>query len=414
MNRLFLLIVFISISTCSFASRWEELDLYNQETIDLLDDLDSCLLRVDYAISLAENVGYDYGKAYALYLKGYIHRTQGDLGKAFLANLKGLSILQHEHDERAPETLVKLYLNTGEILEKHFNYEEAIQYYSEGLAIAKKENLTEWIIDLTYNAGYAHLLRGDMESALVYTHQSYKLARSEEDEYDIVNALNLMGMLLTDNHKYDTAELFFDKILQYEYVDLDANEFKGRAYHNLANTYAQSGDTTSAISAFKNALLYKKKRNKPEEIFITENDLAEIYYALGKYDKAYEMISNCIEHYDLMPLIPDNYKFFDLARKIKAALNEYSLSNHYANRYFEENEKFINQQEKLIKIRDQFKMEILTASFFVELERNKRIDTLNKAIVLILILSALIIGYLKIKQVWIKNLVGKELDKLGV
>ena len=57
-------------------------------------------------------------------------------------------------------------------------------------------------------------------------------------------------------------------------------------------------------------------------------------------------------------------------------------------------------------------MEVLTASFFGELERNKRIANLNETIVWILIFSAMIIGYLKFKQIRIKNLVGKELDKL--
>ena len=320
--------------------------------------------------------------------------------------------MQNLRDERSPNLFINLFVNTGEILERHFNYEEAIQYYTEGLVIAHNENFNQWIIDLNYNIGYAYLSKGNLVKAVDYIHESYQLAQIEEDEFTIVNSLNLMGLIFNRNQRYDTAALFFNKMLEYDYLNLNINKYKGRAYHNLANTYAQSGDTINAISAFKKALLYKNKRNKPKEIFITENDLAEIYYSLGEYDKAYEMTLSCIEHYDLMLLTPDHYKVFDLARKIKAAINHHQLSNQFANRYFEENERFINQQEKLIEIRDQFKMEILTASFFVELERNKRIDTLNKAIVLILILSALIIGYLKIKQVWMKNLVGRELDKL--
>ncbi|MEO1256260.1 MAG: hypothetical protein AAFY41_15435, partial [Bacteroidota bacterium] len=168
------------------------IDRYNEETIGLLDDLDSCLLRVDYVIDEAESIGYKYGQAYAYYLKGYILRVQDDLGKAFLANLKGLNILQGVKDERASETLVRLYLNTGEILKRHFKYDEAIQYYSEGLAIAEKENLKKWIIDLQYNIGNTYKWNGNLSLAADYLHQAYLEANKENDEHTIVNALNQM------------------------------------------------------------------------------------------------------------------------------------------------------------------------------------------------------------------------------
>jgi tetratricopeptide (TPR) repeat protein len=405
-------VICISASLYCFPNSRDEIDQYNQGTIDLLNDLDSCLVRVDYTIERAEDIGYEYGQGYALYLKGYIHRMQDDLGKAFLANLKGLNILAGNDDERAPETLVRLYLNTGEILVKHFKYSEGIQYYSEGLEIAKREKLNNWIIDLNYNTGNAYWRSGDLAKAIDHIHEAFKIAQQENDEYTLVNSLNQMGLVFKDNEMYDTATLFFNRILTHPYEGLDADKYKGRAYHNLANTYAQAGDTIEAITAFYKALEYKQKRNRPTEIFITQNDLAELFFKNGDLDLAKEMIQRCIENYEEMRLDPDHYKVFDLARKINSAMGEHTLVNHYANRYFDENDAFIKQQEKLIEIRDQFKMEVLTASFFGELERNKRIAQLNKAILWISLLALIVIGYLRIKQIWMKRLVGKAVGEL--
>ena len=412
MIREVVFVICISASLYCFPNSRDQIDQYNQETVDLLDDLDSCLARVDYAIERAETIGYEYGQGYALYLKGYIHRMQDDLGKAFLANLKGLNILAGNDDERAPETLVRLYLNTGEILEKHFKYEEAAQYYSEGLIIARRENLVNWIIDLHYNTGYAYFLKGELDKAADLIHKAYELAQTEEDEHTIVNALNLMGLIFKDNKMYDTATLFFNKMLTHAYEDLDADKYKGRAYHNLANTYAQAGDTTKAIASFYKALEHKQRRNITTEIFITANDLAELFFKKGDLFLAREMIQRCIENYEEMRLDPDHYKVFDLARKINSALGEQTLVNHYASRYFDENDAFIKQQEELIEIRDQFKMDVLTAGFFIEMERNKRIAQLNKAILWISLLALIVIAYLRIKHIRMKRLVGKAVGEL--
>lgn len=406
-------IFFINASFSIYANSRDEIDHYNQETIELLSDLDSCLIRVDHTIERAENIGYDYGLAYAFYLKGYIHRIQDDLGKAFLANLKGLSLLQEIGDKRAPETMVRLYLNAGEILERHFKYDDAIKYYQEGLEVAKKQNLTQRIIDLSYNIGNAYHSKGDLTMAVNFIQESYKLAQSEGDEHTMVNGLNLMGLIFKDNYKYDTATFFFTKMLTHSYQDLDEDKYKGRAYHNLANTFTKAGDTLKAISTFNKSLEFKRKGNKPDEVFITENDLAELYYFQGDYVLAREIIERCIQNYDQMRLDPDYYKVFHLARRVNSAIGEYSSIDQYADRYFDENKKFIEQQRKLIEIRDQFKMEVLTASFFVELERNKRIAQLNQVILWISILSLMIIGYLKARQIWMKRVVGSAVRNLA-
>ncbi|MEM6830156.1 MAG: tetratricopeptide repeat protein [Bacteroidota bacterium] len=412
MLRLFILLLSLSATIYCNANRRDEIDQYNQETIDLLNDLDSCLKRVEYAIVQAENIHYDYGQAYGLYLKGYIHRMRNELGKAFLANLEGLNALKNMHDKRAVETQVRLYLNTGEILKKHFKYEVAIQYYTEGLALARKHNLTEWVIDLNYNIGSAYKSNGDFEQATRFIFKAYQLAQSEADEHTVVNALNLVGLISSDNHQYDTAVLFFNKMLDYKYKSLNVAKYKGRAYHNIATTYLQSGDTSEARNAYYQALELKVVRNKPSEMFITEYDLAELYYSQGNYMEAHKMTLRCIGNYENMRLHPDHYEVFDLARKTSVALEEHQQADHYANRYFEENKKFIKEQERLIEIRDQFKMEVLTASFFGELDRNKRISNLTDVIIWILVVSISAIAYMKIRQVWMKRVISRELDKL--
>lgn len=408
MLRLSLIAFYLFLSLISLAGR-DELDQYNRKTIDLLDDPDSSLRRVEYAIEEAKSINYDYGEAYAYYLKGYILRMQHDLGKAFLANLKGLNLLQGDTDKRTPETLVRLYINTGEILKKHFKYDEAIEYFLEGLKIAKKENLEKWIIDLHYNLGNTYKWKGNYNQAYDYLLDAYLHAKRKNDEHTIVNALNQMGLIFKENQNYDSAIVFFDKMISYPYEALSSAKYKGRAYHNLANTYAYAGDTVPAYEAFKKALEYKTKRNNPSEIFITENDFAELLFAKGEFEQASIMAENCIESYEKVRLHPDHYKVFDLFRKISASKSDYIQADKYADRFFIENEKFIRQQENLIEIRDKFKMEVLAASFLGELERNKRISILQTSLICVLIIAIVIIAYLKGNQIMVRTAIQKEL-----
>ena len=389
----------------------EEIDQYNDQTIDLLDDLDSCILRIQYSIEQSESIDYEFGLAYAQYLKGYVHRMQDELGKAFLANLKGLHILEGVNDERAPETQLRLHINTGEILQRHFKFSEAIKYYSEGLKIAKShEKLENWIADLNYNIAVSYQSKGDLQMAMEYVNEAYKSAKDENDENILINAVNLAGLIFKDNHAYDSAIFSFNKMLKHVYDNLDANKYKGRAYHNLANTYAEQGDTSKAISCFLKALEHKKIRNSPQQLFITQNDLAELYFLKGDYYAAHDWIEQCLEHYGEMRLDPDHYKVYDMARKISSVLGNPENVDRFANRYFDENKKFIQQQEKLIEIRDQFKMELLTASFFVELERNERIEQLNNVIIFISFLFVLSILFIKLRQMWVNKTLQKELQ----
>lgn len=405
--------IFLLALTTPNLTTEKEIDEFQEESINYLDtDLGQAMEMIDHSIEEAQDIGYNYGEAYGLYLKAYIHRVQDDLGKAFVVNLKALNVIQFLHDERAIDTKVRLYVNTGEILKKHFQYKEAIQYYSEGLEIAKEYDLDQWVINLTYNIGNAHRWQGDLNSAVDYIHKAYQLAKKGEDERVIVNSLNLMGLVFKETGRYDTASLYFKKMLNYPFEKLNADKYKGRAYHNLANTYKEAGDTVLAEQTFLKSLEHKRTRGKISETFITEVDLAELYYERNRLIEAEQLSANCLSGYEDVRLDPEHYKIFDLCRKINFALGDYQSVDYYASRYVDESTAFIKQQEVLIKVRDQFKMEILTASFFGELERNKRISKLWDAIYFILLLSTTIISVMVMKRIWVRKEIEKEVKKL--
>lgn len=405
-------IIFIFTSFACYPSSKSEIDQYNEATLTLLDDLDSCLLRVNYTIKEAENIGYAYGQGYGWYLKGYIQRMKEELGKAFVANLKGLTVLQDESSKRASKTLVKLYLNTGEILSRHFKYEEANEYFLEGRAIAENENFDRWVIKFNYSIGVNYKKLGDLPKANDYLNEAIKGAYLEKDEYTLVNSLNQMGLICKKINNLDTAAIFFNKMLQYSYVDVNADEYKGVAYHNLANLYAQKGDTVKAFLTFNKALDHLEATNIPSETFITELDMAELFYLQGDYDKAQQLIEKCIQQYDIMRLHPDHYKVFDIARKISFALNEPTLVNNHVDGYIEESTEFIIAQQKLIDSMSQYKMDILTAAYFSELEKDKRIHHLKIAMIWIAVVLTGIIIFLKLRQIWMKRVVTKALKNL--
>ncbi len=390
----------------------ESIDKFNKETIKFIEnDPNVTFERLDSVIQMSKDIEYGYGEAYALYLKGYTHKINDNSGKAFLSYLKALDLLKGIDSDRAADTKSRLFIETGSILRVHFKYDEAIKYYDEGIKLAKEYSLERWIIDISYNKGFALGEMGNLDQAINLLQETLNLAKRENSERMIVNCLNLIGLTFRDNHQYDMARSYFEQMLSYDYQKLNKYKYHGRAYHNIATTYVLSGDLTTAESFYDKALLEKKQYKNVTGLFITQIDLADVYYQTGRIDKANELASAGIAKYDQLSLSPDYYKIFDLQKKIAAARNDLAGVVAFSDQYVVENNKFLDQQKELIKIRDQFKMEILSASYFSNLQRERRIADLYTYILYGLLALAAVVVANKSWNMWRKKQLERDLQQ---
>ncbi|MEL6560181.1 MAG: tetratricopeptide repeat protein [Bacteroidota bacterium] len=405
LTTLFFLTIFISPPLTE-----KSIDTYNEKTYEnFTDDVEHSMSRVDSALSMSREIGYEYGEALALYQKGYLLDVMNEQGKALIANLSALQLLKDYNNEEAIKCKIKLYITTGLILQDHFKYDESIWYYKEGLNIATANTLDYWIAELNYKIGYSYKKQNNLDESLTWFKKAYEISTTLDDDYIVVNSLNMLGLAFSTNQNYEEARKYFNLVLKHKYRMVSKTKYLAKAYHNIANTYLSENNFDLAEANFQKALIHKEERQKVSEIFITKLDMANMYFLSGDLNKASEYGNDCVAYFNDLRNTPSNYKLFSLLRKIEFKKGEFLLSDKYANRYELENQKFIDRQSELIQIRDQFKMDILTTSYFSELNREKQIAQLWDAIYYILLFIFIGFTIWKVRQLYMKRMLEKEL-----
>lgn len=405
LTTLFFLSIFIAPE---ITPEW--IDQFNQRTNEQLDqNFEYSISRIDSAIILSQRINYTYGEAYALYQKGYLMNESNESGKALIANLTSLRLLEILEDADAIETRIRLHINTGLILHKHFKYDEAILHYNEGLEIAIANGLDAWQSELYYKIGYSYKKQGNLNESIDWFKRAYENSVNLNDDYILVNSLNMLGLAFSTNGSYEKAREYFQLVLDHEYKTVSESKYFGKAYHNIANSFLSQDNFELAEANFNKALVYKNQRNRVSEVFLTKLDLANMYFLSGDLEKSYSLANSCASVYSQLKNSPDNYKLYSLLRKIEFKQGNYRKAETYATTYEKENQKFLHQQQELIQIRDQFKMDILTASYFSELDREKQISELTSAIYFIILF--IFIGFIiwKIRQLYVKRMLEREL-----
>lgn len=405
LTTLFFLTMFIAPTITE-----QSIDEFNRETnVYFGDNWANDLVRADSAVSMSRSIGYEYGEAYALYQKGYVQDELNESGSAFISNLSALRLIERRDSEKVAKLKVSLYINTGLILRQHFKYNEAIRYFSEGLATAESYELKEDIAELHYKIGNAHRRQGNLDVAIDHLVQAYNLSIDFEDDYLAINSLNLLGMLHTTNGDYEQARAFFDKMLNFEFRMSDADKYHGFALHNLAETYLKEGDTKMAEQYLLEALEKKTISSNDRVIFITEIELVDLYLNSEDFEKAVAMSESSLKHYKNLRKSPEFYEIFSLLRKAESGLGNHSQSQIYASRFEEESAAFTGEQQELMEISDQFKMDILTVSYFSELERERRIANLTSSIYFIILFIFIGFTLWKIRQLYNRRVLEREL-----
>lgn len=397
-KKVLIFTIILTVISEAFASVKEDIIQIHNLCYKLLDsNLDSAIILANHAEFLAEKEGDEYLEAQSLYIKAYAFRTKEDQGKSFISYLKALNILTNLSSEEITNLKLDLLINTSEILINHYAYSEAIKYLDEGIQITERIGNQKTMLLLQYNKGMALRELGDHKQALNIFNKTLSLAYRLNDELRIIRSLNQKGLTLKDIKRYDEAKLTYQKMISFDYREQSPDKYKGIAWHNVAVIFNEEGDLVEAKEAYSKAAIYKSKRNNPSELFITYLDLSETLLKMNQIEDANHYAQLCEHLYIDCSLKPDNYKFFNLMSEIAYRQNKPKLVREYSQKYFDENEKFLTQQREILEVKDRYKMEVLTAGFFTELNADKNISLLEKVLWTIAILF---VGILLITRIY--------------
>ncbi len=140
------------------------------------------------------------------------------------------------------EVTVYYLMGVGEIYFKKENFEQALKYYQQALKLT--ENTTDHPDNLI-KLGELEFKTGHKEKAIAFLEQAYEIARENNQQLQMVQALTELGKVYQDND--------FPKSLEaYKEAEAIANEMGTKfelkdIYEGLSRVYANKGEFTSAF-----------------------------------------------------------------------------------------------------------------------------------------------------------------------
>ena len=196
--------------------------------------------------------------------------------KPFILYLKALELLRPLKDQEPKLTYTKILLNIGAILETHYAYPQAIQYYDEGLDVAEKYKFIDLLLKISYNKSEVLRQIKAYDRALAAIRITFERALSEGDEDMILSSLTQEGLILKDMGRYEEARASYRQIVDFNFNEVAPAAYRGRAWHNIAVTYADEKRYDRAAEAYQKAI-HEKESGSQHRIFITWMDLGETY-----------------------------------------------------------------------------------------------------------------------------------------
>jgi tetratricopeptide (TPR) repeat protein len=236
------------------------------------------------SLVLSEDIGYEKGKANALFIGGKLAAEASYYKRGFPEYAKALALYQaiNWHEGAA-----QCYKEMGVFMYHNSRQKEAISYYKKALDILNKIDNKEETADLLYELGWS----------------------------------------FTDIDDYENARIYFRKALL---INKAINNAKGKASckNGIAVTYSNEGNYPLALEYFNQTLEIAKKNAITRRIMLTYGNLGNLYEGLKKYDKAIEFYEETLKLAKDTDIGVLSKTYNNLGQSYKGK-KEFSLANEY-------------------------------------------------------------------------------------
>lgn len=287
---------------------------------------DSGLLFAGQALSLANELDWDRGKAAAYADMGINHNARSERYKALEYYVKALEIYR-KLDAKTSEAAV--LSNIALVHHKQSNYAVALDYYMQALAVMEETGNQRGAAITLENMGTLYKEQGDFEKTVKYYEKATTLNRELNDAAGLARNLGNMGIVYDARGKYAQA-------LEYHLSAYEANKQIDNKYGmqiNLANVglvYLHMGKLQLAVEKQQQALRISGELGDKTGIAINAGNLGETYYALAQKIGSAIYKQQAIEHLERAVSLCMETKALAPATEFVAFLADaYALSGDY-------------------------------------------------------------------------------------
>lgn len=164
-------------------------------------------------------------------------------------------------------------------------YASALDYLEKSLEIREKLKDTVQIVKTLNNLGVISQVSGNYDKALHYLQKSLEFKQTLGDTISIAKTLNNIGVIYKDALQYEDAKGFLAQALEY-YQKLGDEPGIAAAYNNLGQVYSKQKYQDSALDYYRKSLVLKRKIDDKRGIGNTLNNIGEIFSKKNEVDEA--------------------------------------------------------------------------------------------------------------------------------
>ena len=287
---------------------------------------DSGLLFAEQALSLANELNWDRGRAAAYADMGINHNARSDRFNALEHYIKALEIYR-KLDAKTSEAAV--LSNIALVHHKQSNYAIALDYYMQALAVMEETGNKRGAAVTLENIGTLYKEQHDFDKTVKYYQKATALNKELNDAAGLARNMGNMGIVYDAQGKYTQA-------LESHLSAYETNMAMGNKYGmqiNLANigiVYLHMGKLERAMEKQQQALHISEELNNKTSIAINSGNLGETYYALAQKTGSAIHRQQAIEHLDrAVSLCMETKALAPAAEFVKNLSDAYALSGDY-------------------------------------------------------------------------------------
>ncbi|CAF1444671.1 unnamed protein product, partial [Adineta steineri] len=223
---------------------------------------------------------------------GRIKDDQGEYQEALIYYKQSLAIQQNTLSSNHPD-LAMSYNNIGLVYYNMSDYQKALSYHEKALAI-RQQSFPSNHPDLASsynNIGNVYSSMGDYANALS-SHEKALAIREQSlpsSQPDVGGSYYNIGLVYYNMSDYPKALSYYEKDLEILQQSLPSNHPDlGVSYNNIGLVYYNMGDCSKALSYHEKALAIRQQAlpsNHPD-LSSTYNNIGNVYSNMGDYQKA--------------------------------------------------------------------------------------------------------------------------------
>jgi tetratricopeptide (TPR) repeat protein len=344
-----------------------------------------------------------------------VYQINGDINKS-------MNLLTNNYEDETLKEYTSAYIKTlsylGNIYYKQSNYDKALSYYLEALALAENLQLLGAIAMLTNNIGNCYEDMNQSENAIAFYLKTIEADSIMNNKEGMSSTYGNIGNVFEDDKKYEDAIYYHRKSIQT--LDTIKNyQTLYNAYHNLAVCQSFIKQLDSALINNHIALRYAKLFNHNEIMAMMYITFSHIYLDLNQMDSAKFYLTNALNYSNLSnsyQRIRDVHslfsKYYELSSDYRNSLIHHKLFKTYNDSIFNE-----SKSKEIGKLEATYEMEKKQAEEDrlrqeqekrEQMEKERR-DNIQYSIIFLLILivfgSVLGLGFIKVSAKFAEGLI---------